>query len=315
MRFGAAFWIQRTDWPALRDAAIAAELAGFDSLWFDDHLLADEGDWHDAKLEGWAALAALAPLTSHARLGLLVAANTFRSPGLTAKQATTLDHLSEGRFILGLGGGWFEREHDAFGLDFGAGFGERLDRLEESIGLIERLLSGEQVTHDGRFYRMVDAICEPRPIQRRLPIMVGGSGREKTLRTVARHADMWNAYAAPERVVESLAILRERCAEIGRPFGAIDKTVYMEVVIRTAEAEVRDYWTGVEERHGIRGRVGSDGTPRLLNAGGPPQAVADYLRQFEALGIDEVIWIFRNPFDLETMGQLGEVRRLFEGPA
>lgn len=315
MRFGAAFWIQRTDWPALRDAAIAAELAGFDSLWFDDHLLADEGDWHDAKLEGWAALAALAPLTSHARLGLLVAANTFRSPGLTAKQATTLDHLSEGRFILGLGGGWFEREHDAFGLDFGAGFGERLDRLEESIGLIERLLAGEQVTHDGRFYRMVDAICEPRPIQRRLPIMVGGSGREKTLRTVARHADMWNAYAAPERVVESLAILRERCAEIGRPFGAIDKTVYMEVVIRTAEAEVRDYWTGVEERHGIRGRVGSDGTPRLLNAGGPPQAVADYLRQFEALGIDEVIWTFRNPFDLETMGQLGEVRRLFEGPA
>lgn len=315
MRFGAAFWIQRTDWPALRDAAIAAELAGFDSLWFDDHLLADEGDWHDAKLEGWAALAALAPLTSHARLGLLVAANTFRSPGLTAKQATTLDHLSEGRFILGLGGGWFEREHEAFGLDFGAGFGERLDRLEESIGLIERLLAGEQVTHDGRFYRMVDAICEPRPIQRRLPIMVGGSGREKTLRTVARHADMWNAYAAPERVVESLAILRERCAEIGRPFGAIDKTVYMEVVIRTAEAEVRDYWTGVEERHGIRGRVGSDGTPRLLNAGGPPQAVADYLRQFEALGIDEVIWTFRNPFDLETMGQLGEVRRLFEGPA
>jgi F420-dependent oxidoreductase-like protein len=315
VRFGAAFWIQRTDWPALRDAALAAERAGFDSLWFDDHLLADEGDWHDPKLEGWAALAALAPLTGRARLGLLVAANTFRNPGLTAKLATTLDHLSSGRAILGLGGGWFEREHQAFGLDFGAGFGERLDRLEESIGLIERLLAGEQITHEGRFYRMVDAVCEPRPIQARLPILIGGSGREKTLRTVARHADMWNAYAAPERVTESLAILRERCAEIGRPFAAIAKTVYMEVVIRATEAEVRDAWTKVEERHGIRGRVGSDGTARLLNAGGPPPVVADYLRQFEALGIDEVIWIFRNPFDLETMARLGEVRRLLEGAA
>jgi F420-dependent oxidoreductase-like protein len=315
VRFGAAFWIQRTDWPALRDAALAAERAGFDSLWFDDHLLADEGDWRDPKLEGWAALAALAPLTNRARLGLLVAANTFRNPGLTAKLATTLDHLSGGRAILGLGGGWFEREHEAFGLDFGAGFGERLDRLEESIGLIERLLAGELVTHDGRFYRMVDAVCQPRPIQARLPIMIGGSGREKTLRTVARHADMWNAYAAPERVSESLAILRERCAEIGRPFEAIDKTVYMEVVIRATEAEVLDAWMKVEERHGIRGRVGSDGTARLLNAGGPPQAVADYLRQLEPLGIDEVIWIFRNPFDLETMARLGEVRRLLGGSA
>ena len=308
MRFGAAFCIQRTDWPALREAALAAERAGFDSLWFDDHLLADEGDWHDPKLEGWTSLAALAPLTSTARLGLLVAANTFRNPGLTAKLATTLDHLSGGRFTLGIGGGWFAREHEAFGFDFGAGFGERLDRLEEAVGIIERLLAGERVTHNGRFYLMVDAICEPRPLRRRLPILIGGSGREKTLRTVARHADMWNAYAAPERVKESLAILRDRCADIGRPFEAIDKTVYMEVVIRASESDVRDAWSEVEDRHGIRGRIGSDGTPRLLNVGGPPEAVADYVRGFAALGIAEVIWIFRNPFDLETMARLAEVR-------
>jgi alkanesulfonate monooxygenase SsuD/methylene tetrahydromethanopterin reductase-like flavin-dependent oxidoreductase (luciferase family) len=310
VRFGAAFWIQRTDWASLRDAAVTAEEAGFDSLWFDDHLLSDEGDWRDPKLEGWASLAALAPLTKRPRLGLLVAANTFRNPGLTAKLSVTLDHLSGGRFILGMGAGWFRREHEAFGLDFGAGFGERLDRLEEAITLIERLLAGERVTHEGGFYRMVDALCEPRPLQSRVPILIGGSGREKTLRTVARHADMWNAYAAPERVRESLGILRERCAEAGRPFEAIAKTVYMEVVIRASESAVREYWTSVEERHGIRGRVGSDGTPRTLNAGGPPDAIADYVRGFESLGIDEVIWIFRNPYDLETMSRLGEVRRL-----
>ena len=308
MRFGAAFWIQRTDWPSLRNAAIAAERAGFESIWFDDHLLADEGDWHDSKLEGWATLAALAPLTTKARLGLLVAANTFRNPGLTAKLATTLDHVSGGRLILGIGAGWFGREHEAFGLDFGAGFGQRLDRLEESVDLIKRLLAGERVSHEGRFYRMVDAVCEPRPIQVRLPILIGGSGREKTLRTVARHADLWNAYASRDRVTESLAILRERCAEVGRPYEAIDKTVYMEVVIRASEAEVQAYWTSVEDRHGIRGRVGSDGTPRTLNVGGSPVAVADYVRGFGDLGINEVIWIFRNPFDLETMARLGEVR-------
>src|SRR5207342_464146 len=187
MRFGAAFWINRTTWPALRDAARRVEAAGFDSLWADDHLLADEGDWTDAKLEGWLTLAAWTQLTTRVQLGLLVGANTFRNPGLTAKLATTLDHLSEGRAILGLGAGWFEREHEAFGLDFGAGFGERLDRLDEACGLIRRLLDGETVTHDGQFYTMRDAICEPRPIQSRLPILIGGSGPTKTLRTTARY--------------------------------------------------------------------------------------------------------------------------------
>lgn len=313
MRFGAAYWIQRTDWPALREACLAAERAGFDSLWLDDHLLSDEGDWRADKLEGWATLAALAPLTSTARLGSLVAANTFRNPGLTAKLATTLDHLSGGRFILGIGGGWFAREHEAFGLDFGSGFGERLDRLEEAVGLIERLLAGEQVTHAGRFYSMVDALCAPRPVQARLPILIGGSGREKTLRTTARHADMWNGYGEPGRIAETSEVLRERCAEIGRPFEAIERTVTMEVAIRASESTARRDHAIVEAHHGIADRVGSGGSPRGLNVAGPPEAVADYLRQFEALGVAEVMWIFRSPFDLETISRVGEVRAALEG--
>jgi len=308
VRFGAAFWIQRTDWPALRDACSAAERAGFDSIWLDDHLLSDEGDWRADKLEGWTTLAALAPTTSTAKLGLLVAANTFRNPGLTAKMATTIDHLSAGRFILGIGGGWFAREHEAFGLDFGAGFGERLDRLEEAVDLVERLLAGEQVTHAGRFYTMVDALCEPRPVQARLPILIGGSGRQKTLRTTARHADLWNGYGETERIAETSAVLRERCEEIGRPFDSIERTVTMEVVIRDSEAAARRDHDVVLAHHGIADPVGSDGSARGLNAGGPPDAVAAYIRRFERLGIAEVMWIFRNPFDLETMDRLPEVR-------
>ncbi len=312
MRFGAAYWIQRTDWPSLRDACLAAERAGFDSLWLDDHLLADEGDWHDAKLEGWATLAALAPITTTAKLGLLVAANTFRNPGLTAKLATTLDHLSGGRLILGLGGGWFEREHEAFGLDFGSGFGERLDRLEEAVGLIERLLAGEQVTHEGRFYKLVDAVCEPRPIQARLPILIGGSGREKTLRTTARHADLWNGYGEPARIAETSAVLRERCDEIGRPFEEIERTVTMDVVVRDSETDARAAYEVVQGTHALGGRLDSDGNPRGVNAAGPPQLVADYVRELEGLGIAEVIWIFRAPFDLETIRRLPEVRAALE---
>ena len=172
------------------------------------------------------------PLTSRVRLGLLVGANTFRNPGLTAKLATTIDHLSAGRSVLGLGGGWFEREHDAFGLDFGAGFGERLDRLDEAVGLIRRLLDGERFSHDGRFYEMHDALVTPLPVQQRLPILIGGSGPTKTLRTTARYADIWNGFGPPERIKAVGDTLRERCDEIGRPFDAIERTVTTHIVIR-----------------------------------------------------------------------------------
>jgi alkanesulfonate monooxygenase SsuD/methylene tetrahydromethanopterin reductase-like flavin-dependent oxidoreductase (luciferase family) len=312
MRFGAAYWVQLTDWPSLRDACLAAERAGFDSLWIDDHLLSDEGDWRSSKLEGWATLAALAAITTRPTLGHLVTANTFRNPGLTAKMATTIDHLSGGRLILGIGGGWFEREHEAFGLDFGSGFGERLDRLEEAVGLIELLLAGENVTEQGRFYNMIDAVCRPVPIQARLPILIGGSGRQKTLRTAARHADLWNGYGEPARIAEISEVLRERCAEIGRDFETIRRTVTMDIVIRDTEAEASAVYRDLEESQGIAERHGADGTERGLNAGGPPEAIAAYLREFAAIGIEEVIWILRAPWDLETIARLGEVRAALE---
>ena len=312
MRFGAAYWIQRTDWPALRDACLAAEAAGFDAIWLDDHLLSDEGDWTSPKLEGWTSLAALAPLTTRVDLGTMVAANTFRNPGLTAKLATTLDHISGGRAVLGIGGGWFEREHDAFGFDFGSGFGERLDRLDEAVMLIRGLLDGERITHEGRFYTFHDALCEPRPIRQPLPILIGGSGRQKTLRTTARYANRWNGYGTPDEIAETSAVLRERCEEIGRPFEAIRRSVTMEVAIRDTEAEAIAAFTTIAATHGIENEVGSDGSARGLGAAGPPERIAEQVRAYAELGIDEVLWIFRNPFDLETIRRMPEVRALVE---
>ncbi|MFL5673773.1 MAG: LLM class flavin-dependent oxidoreductase [Chloroflexota bacterium] len=308
MRFGAAFWINRTGWPALRDACLAAENAGWDSIWVDDHLVTDEGPETDPKLEGWATLAALATMTTRSRLGLLVGANTFRNPGLTAKLATTIDHLSGGRSVLGLGGGWFEREHDAFGIEFGAGFGDRLDRLDEAVGLIRRLVDGERLSHDGRFYTMHDALVTPLPVQKRLPILIGGSGPTKTLRTTARYADLWNGFGPPERIKAVSETLGERCDEIGRPFDAIERTVTTHVVIRDTTAEATAAWDETARHHRIVGRVGADGTSRGLTVGGPPSHVDDYLDGYRELGVAEVVFVFRAPFDLETIGRLGELR-------
>ena len=313
MRFGAAFWINRTTWPALRDACQAAERAGWDSIWIDDHLLADEGDPTDGKLEGWTTLAAIAVLTERVRLGLLVTANTFRPPGLTAKLATTLDHLSNGRAVLGIGGGWFGREHEAFGIDFGSGFGERLDRLDEAVGLIRRLLDGETVTHEGRFYRMDDAMCEPRPVQARLPILIGGSGPNKTLRTTARYADLWNGYGPPEAIAATSAILQERCDEIGRPFQAIERTVTLHAVIRDSPAKADLAWAPIARRHGLEGRVGADGAERGLTVGGSPAEVATFVDGYRRLGVGEVIVVFRDPFDLESIDRIGEVAAALGG--
>jgi alkanesulfonate monooxygenase SsuD/methylene tetrahydromethanopterin reductase-like flavin-dependent oxidoreductase (luciferase family) len=315
MRFGAAFWINRFDWPTLRDACLAVEVAGWDGLWVDDHLLADEGDDADPKLEGWATLAALAVLTERVRLGLLVGANTFRPPGLTAKLATTVDHLSGGRSVLGLGGGWFGREHDAFGIDFGSGFGQRLDRLDEATGLIRRLLDGERVTHTGRFYSMHDALCEPRPVRSRLPILIGGSGPTKTLRTTARYADLWNGYGPPERIAATSEILRDRCAEIGRPFEAIERTVTLHGVIRDTAAEARSVWAATAAANGLTGKAQSDGTDRGLTIGGPPDEVAAFLDGYAQIGISEIVFVFRAPVDLETIARLHELRAALEARA
>lgn len=306
VRIGAAFWVQRTDWPSLRDAVIAADSAGADDIWIDDHLLSDEGERSDAKFEAWSTLAAVATVTERARLGLLVAANTFRNPGLTAKLATTVDHISGGRVILGLGGGWFAEEHDAFGIPFGAGFGERLDRLGEAVALIRRLLDGERVSWNGRFYPMRDALVAPRPVQRHLPILIGGSGPTKTLPLVARHADLWNAYGSPRSLQPSDQTLRAACAAIGRDPDEVERTVTLNVVVRSTAVEAERAWADHVARHRPR-----DGEGRLL-VGGPVERVADALAEYAAVGFRHPILVFRTPWDLDTIAALGDLKAALE---
>jgi F420-dependent oxidoreductase-like protein len=302
MRFGAQLWSQASPWAGFRDAAVAAEAAGWDGVWTWDHLLAIQGPWEQPIFEGWMALAAVAAVTDHVKVGLMVGANTFRKPGHTAKLATTLDHISDGRAVVGIGGAWFEREHDAFGIDFGAGFGERLDRLDESVAIMRRLLDGERFSFEGEHYTIRDAVCEPRPVQPHLPILVGGSGPKKTLRTVALRADAWNTAGTVEDVSRSLGILGEHCAAVGRDLAEIELTISFPIVIRDTEAAARQ---GIEELCRHNGIPEISGVPNLA---GPPSTIADELRPYLELGFRHIMVRMPAPYDRETIERLPELR-------
>ena len=309
MRFGAQLWSQHTSWADLRDAALAAEAAGWDGVWTWDHLLAIFGPWEQPILEGWTTLAALGPITTRIRLGLMVGANTLRNPGLTAKLATTLDHVSGGRAVLGIGGAWFEREHEAFGFDetWGSGFGERLDRLDESVMLLRRLLDGERFSHEGRFYTFRDALCEPRPIQSHLPILVGGSGPRKTLRTVAERADAWNTSGELDDVRAKLAILDEHCAAVGRNRSEIELTISFPITIRDTVGAAD---AAAAERFAFNGVENAGAGPHLQ---GPPDLVAAAIAPYRDLGFSTVIVRLPGPFDRETIERMAEVGALLDG--
>jgi alkanesulfonate monooxygenase SsuD/methylene tetrahydromethanopterin reductase-like flavin-dependent oxidoreductase (luciferase family) len=302
-RFGLQLWPQRTTWPEFREAALAAEAAGWDSIWTWDHLLAIQGPWEQPIYEGWSLLSAVGAITTRVRVGLMVGANTFRNPGLTTKLATTLDHVTDGRAVLGIGGAWFEREHEAFGIDFGRSVGDRLDRLDEAVSLIRRLLDGERVTHEG-FYTMTDALCAPLPVQEHLPILVGGSGPRKTLRTVARYADGWNTNGEVEAVREKLAILAGHCADVGRDPAEIELTISLPTIIRdSAEAAERVR----TEQLAFNGLDEPEVIPTLM---GPPEVIAETFRPYGELGFSTVIVRMPAPFDRETIDRLPEVLAL-----
>jgi alkanesulfonate monooxygenase SsuD/methylene tetrahydromethanopterin reductase-like flavin-dependent oxidoreductase (luciferase family) len=215
----------------------------------------------------------------------------------------TLDHLSGGRAVLGIGGAWFEREHEAFGIDFGSGFGERLDRLDESVSLLRRLLDGERIAdHQGAAYAMHDALAEPRPVQRRLPIMIGGSGPKKTLRTLARYGDQWNTSAATiDELKAKDDVLRERCAEIGRDPASIEKTITVDLVIRDTRA------AALEAYRTITAGSGQETDEAWATHVGEPARIAESLRPVIDLGFRHVLVDTPAPYDAETIDRIGEV--------
>jgi alkanesulfonate monooxygenase SsuD/methylene tetrahydromethanopterin reductase-like flavin-dependent oxidoreductase (luciferase family) len=302
LKLGINLWSQASDWPSFLRAGRRAEELGYDHLWTWDHVLAIFGDPNQPIFEGYTALAALAQATERVRLGLFVGANTFRNPGLAAKAITTIDHISNGRAVMGLGGAWFEGEHRAFGLDFGSGFGERLDWLAEAAPSVRTLLDGGEVTSaPGGRYAFENLRIEPRPIQDHLPIMIGGGGEQKTLRIVARHADLWNVFGTPETVARKDEILRRHCAEIGRDQAEIERTLGCKVTIRGTQAEAERVWLAtLEHNRTPTERVAGDVSVWT----GSPEQIADTILSYRRVGFDTFIVELAAPYDDETMATL-----------
>ena len=307
VKIGALCWNQYTDWPSLRDAGVRADQLGFSSLWTWDHVYPIVGSHEGPILEGWMALAAWAEATRQARIGLMVGANTFRNPALVAKMATTLDHISGGRAVLGIGGAWFETEHRAFGLEFGSSPGERLRWLEEAVRIMRGMLDGETPSGD-RFYTTHEVRNDPPPVQARLPLLIGGGGEQKTLRIVARYADACNVGGGFDNVKHKDEVLRRHCEAVGRDESEIERTVGMGVcVIRDDAAEARRVMEGIFARNG------SARPWRDQSMVGTPEQVAEAMRPYLGIGFRHFIVGFPSPYDAESMERLvREVRPMVE---
>jgi alkanesulfonate monooxygenase SsuD/methylene tetrahydromethanopterin reductase-like flavin-dependent oxidoreductase (luciferase family) len=228
-----------------------------------------------------------------------------------AKTATTLDHISGGRAILGIGGAWMEPEHRAHGIDFGSGFGQRLDWLDESVGVMRRVLDGDSVTSEpGGRYAFDDLRHQPPTVQGHLPIMIGGSGEKKTLRTVAKYADMWNAMGTVELMAHKIEVLGEHCAAVGRDPSEIEFTLGVKVTIRDSKAAAERVWT---EAMAANRTPLTDLEDDDTFWNGTSEEIADRLRPYVELGFRTVISEQPAPYDVETLERfIGEVKPLVD---
>ena len=298
-------------WVESLRAAQAVDDLGFDYLWGHDHLYSTGGDPFQPFFEGWTTLAAWAAVTKRVRLGLLVGANPFRNPGIVAKMAATVDHISAGRLVLGLGAGNRELEVMAHGMDPGRSVGERLGWLDEALDVVRALLDGRTVTHQSARYRFDGARHSPRPVQARVPFVVGSAGERKGLRIVARHADLWQMWLAIDDLAlfeHKRAVLHEHCRTIGRDPAAIEHTIGGKLVIRASAAEARRAFDEQIRVHGwpesIRAEMAWTGTS---------EEVARALIAFRAAGAGGFSASIAAPLDLETVERLAtEVRPMVE---
>ena len=312
---GFQVWGQSVSWHDLMATGERIEALGFASLFANDHMMPILGDAkgpilgaHGPVFEGWMTLGAWAARTTRVPLGVMVCGVGYRNVGLTVKMATALDHASAGRAMLGLGAGWHEPEHRAFGYDV-LSLGDRMSRLDEASRIARAMLDGGPVTQDGRWVSGHDLRNDPPPIQTRMPLLIGGSGEQRTLRIVARDADIWNGEGDPATYAHKHDVLDERCAEIGRDPRSIRRTVGVQPVCIRATKEA-----AVDALAVILGKQGGSAAQARAWAASSPladtqDAVVRLLRAWRAAGAEEAIVDLPSPIDDETIERLaGPVR-------
>ena len=270
MRF--ALWPGlETSWEDLLTLARQAETTGWDGVWWADHFMPGSGDVGRATGECWAAVAALAALVPRIRIGPLVGGNTYRHPAVLAKMAAGVDIISGGRLVLGLGAGWQENEHVAYGIPFST-TADRLRRLDEACQVITSLFRDERTTFEGRYYQLQEAPLAPKPVQHPLPLMIGGMGEKRTLKIVAKYAQEWNGYGQPPMLQHKMAVLDQHCASVGRDPGEIQRSCPL-LVVNIDDWQKMDYVSALSDPVEV----------------GDRDAVLRGVQQYAAIGINEII--------------------------
>lgn len=260
--------VQNFTWAETRDHWKWFESLGFESLWLTDHLTRTAGPG-DSYFEAWTLLSALATHVEKPRLGVLVSSNTFRHPSVLAKQAVTLDHISNGRLELGIGAGWFKGEHEMFGLDF-PDTGELVDRYAEALDLLDRFLSNDVTTFEGEYYSLREAPNRPAPIQKpRMPIMVGAHG-PRMIDLAARYADTWNSRGTPTEMRERNDRMDAACARHGRD----PKTVKRSMLYVIAQMTDEHPWASIDAFTDYVGRFSEAGVQEFIFQPPPPKEFA-----------------------------------------
>ena len=259
-------------WSELVDICQHAERTGWDGLWFADHFMPNQADTSGPVAEVFTMLSGVAALVPRMRLGTLVCGNTYRNPCVLAKQAAGVDIISGGRFTLGLGAGWQENEHTAYGIPF-YDVGERSRRLAEASRIVSSMFTSDQTTVKGRYYDVAEAPLAPKPVQSPLPILIGGGGEKMTMRIAARYAAQWNVWGKADFLARKMAVLDQHCRDLGRDPKSIHRSAQVMVLLGDDE-ETKQRAQAMDPRRLITGSI---------------DQVKDEMRQYVAAGVDEFI--------------------------
>ena len=286
----------------LVEIAETADESGFDSLFVMDHLhqIPGVGPPTNWMLEGNTVLAALAARTNRVALGLMVGGVTYRNPALMAKLTTTIDVLSGGRAVLGIGAAWFEDEHRAYGFEFPP-LKTRFELLEDALVIARRMFTRDEARYAGTHLRVEGALNNPRPIRGDIPILVGGSGERKTLRLVAQYADGCNIFGDPERIRHLMGVLDGHCEDVGRDPGAITRTRLGTLCIAQTHEEAERLLASWTDRANL-----DPERLRMILTLGTPDEVAEQVQNLLAAGLDGLVFNMPNPWDLDAVALAGE---------
>lgn len=275
MLLGVSLRPQYAEWESMREAAIAVDELGFDWLLTSDHLLASDNHQPDPDgpiFEAWQLLAAWAAITRRVGIGVMVSSVTLRHPALLAKMAITLDHISGGRAMCGIGAGWFEKENETYGISW-SDTSERLTHLEEAANILRSLFDDPRTNFSGQHYQLTEASASPKPLQPRLPLLIGGGGERRTMRIAGRHADIWNTFGSPASMRRKVALLHRYCVEDGRDPSAVTSTVAV-----------------------------------MLDSNESVDRIAISLSDYQRAGVGGVILDLATPYDLALLERAGQAR-------